>query len=230
MTLTLDIRLLVFDWDGTLMDSEAQIVGCMHSTIRDLQLEPRSDDQVRNIIGLGLWEAIDDLYPGRDQRFHKAFTDHYRHYWQLSNGSSQLFAGARETLHELKNKGYRLAVATGKGREGLAKVLRETGLEAMFSATRCADESGSKPHPAMLYDIMDELAIEPACTLMVGDTEYDLEMASKAGTHSLGVACGVHSNERLLRHQPLAILNDIRELSGWLEKHIIGTAINTAPD
>ncbi|MEE8429138.1 MAG: HAD-IA family hydrolase [Gammaproteobacteria bacterium] len=222
MTLTLDIRLLVFDWDGTLMDSEAQIVTCMHSAIRDLQLEPSSDDQVRNIIGLGLWEAIDGLYPDRDRRFHKTFTARYRHYWLQSNGSSQLFAGARETLHELKVRGYQLAVATGKGRVGLAKVLQETRLEGMFHATRCADESGSKPHPAMLYDIMSELAIEPGCTLMVGDTEYDLEMASKAGTHSLGVACGVHSNERLLQHQPLAILNDIRELTGWLEQHIMG--------
>jgi len=213
------------------MDSEAQIVATMHSAIRDLGLDSRTDEQVSNIIGLGLWEAVDNLYPDRDMTFHEDFRDRYRHHWLGSSGSSQLFAGAKEVLYELREMGYQLGIATGKSRVGLDKILVETGLQNMFHATRCADESGSKPHPAMLQDIMETLSVDSICTLMVGDTEYDLEMARSAGAHAIGVACGVHNNERLLLHKPLVILEHVRELSGWLkEQHLAETESNSAAD
>ena len=211
-----DIKLLVFDWDGTLMDSEVQIVACMQAAIADLSLEPRSADQVKNIIGLGLHEAVSALYPQSDDSLVIAMSDRYRDHWLAGYQQSPLFPGVEETLRFLKAEGFQLAVATGKGRRGLDKVLSETGLTEMFAATRCSDETLSKPHPLMLEQIMTELRIAPEQTLMIGDTEYDMEMARNAQAHPVAVSYGVHAWERLQRHAPLTCLDQITELTDWL--------------
>lgn len=212
-----EFKLLVFDWDGTLMDSEARIVSCVHAAARDMAIESPADDRVRDIIGLGLKEALEKLFPGTDDSFKERFIDHYRHYFLHEDSTpSLLFPHALEVLNSLAGENYLLAVATGKGRPGLNKVLAETGLQSLFHATRCADETFSKPHPEMLIQIMDELGVEPSDTLMIGDTEYDLQMAINAGTHGLGVSYGVHTVERLNQFNPLGCLDDIAELSGWL--------------
>lgn len=210
------IQLIVFDWDGTLMDSEAQIVSCLHAAIADLQLAPMDDDTVKNVIGLGLREAIDTLVPGRDDRFHRAFVDFYREHWYRS-GSSSLFEGARETLEYLKQQNLLLGIATGKARRGLERVLDETGLNGFFDATRCADEAPSKPHPKMLQELMAVLDVAPEQTVMVGDTEYDMEMATNAGTGKIAVNTGVHSAERLHRHSPLVCLDRLCDMQSWIE-------------
>ncbi len=211
------IRFIVFDWDGTLMDSEAQIVSCLHAAIADLQIEPMEDDTVKNVIGLGLREAIDTLVPGRDDRFHQAFVDHYREHW-FRSGSSSLFEGVRESLQTLRQRNLVLGVATGKARRGLDKALGETGLDSFFDATRCADEAPSKPHPQMLLELMEILEVAPQQTVMVGDTEYDMEMATNAGAAKIAVSSGVHSAERLQQHSPLVTLNRIRDMPAWLEE------------
>ena len=209
------LRFIVFDWDGTLMDSEAQIVSCLHASIADLSLEPLSDDTVRNVIGLGLREAIDMLVPGRDEDFHRAFVEAYREHWFAHEGSS-LFAGVRDVLEITRENGLKLGIATGKARRGLLRVLEQTGLNGCFDATRCADETRSKPHPQMLLELMDELGVTPDQTLMVGDTEYDMEMATNAGAGKVAVRSGVHTEERLNRHGPLVCLDRITELPAWL--------------
>ncbi|MCW8973392.1 MAG: HAD-IA family hydrolase [Gammaproteobacteria bacterium] len=212
-------NLLVFDWDGTLMDSEARIVACLRAAIEDLALEPRDDASLKNIIGLGLTEAINTLYPGSGGSLHKAMTDRYRYHFLTANPTaSELFAGAAETVSALAETGYLLAVATGKGRAGLDKVLEETGLGGYFHATRCSDETFSKPHPLMLEQLMDELGTEPGETLMIGDTEYDMQMAGNARTAALAVSYGVHEKERLLHHNPLHCIDAIDELVQWLEQ------------
>lgn len=211
-----DIKLLVFDWDGTLMDSETQIVACMQAAIGDLALQPRSKDEVKNIIGLGLHEAVASLYPQADDALVGAIADRYRDHWLGGDRQSRLFPGVEETLHLLKDEGFHLAVATGKGRRGLDKVLRETGLAEVFDATRCSDETRSKPHPLMLEQIMGELRLAPAETVMIGDTEYDMEMARNAQAHPIAVSYGVHDWNRLQRHAPLTCLDRITELSDWL--------------
>lgn len=211
------MRCIVFDWDGTLMDSEAQIVHCLHGALADLGVEPMSDETVRNIIGLGLREAIDALVPGRDAAFHDAFVEAYRGHW-FAHAGSQLFEGAREVLELLKAEGVLLAVATGKARRGLVRVLEETGLDGFFHASRCADETVSKPHPQMLLEVMAELAVAPAETIMVGDTEFDMEMATSAGTAKIAVQSGVHSAARLLRHEPLACLDGVADMPAWLRR------------
>jgi phosphoglycolate phosphatase len=215
-------RLIVFDWDGTLMDSETQIVHAIQSAISDLQLEERSPEQCRDIIGLGLQEAVDALYPGYGEHFRQTFVDRYRHHWFSDRHASDLFPGTIETLQLLREAGFELAVATGKGRAGLDRALRQTGLESVFSATRCADETRSKPHPRMLREILQELAVAPGQALMVGDTEYDMQMANDAGVAPVAVSYGVHARERLLQHHPLVCLDCITELVDWLvEKHLV---------
>ena len=209
--------LLVFDWDGTVMDSIERIVASLRAASNDLDWEPRTTLALRDVIGLGLREAVQRLYPQIEVADYPRFVERYRHHFMIADPTpSELFPGAADTLRELQQQGYLLAVATGKGRQGLNKVLRDTGLTSLFQSTRCADETTSKPHPQMLLEIMQELAVAPAATLMIGDTEYDMEMASNAGTSALAVDYGVHDRVRLARHAPLHCLSDIRELIAWL--------------
>jgi phosphoglycolate phosphatase len=210
-----DVRLIVFDWDGTLMDSEAQIVSCLRAAVRDLSLDPLDDETLRNVIGLGLREAVDALVPGRDEEFHRTFIERYRNHW-FNSGVSSLFAGVRDMLDAFRRQRLLLGVATGKSRRGLNRVLGETGLAGCFDATRCADEAPSKPHPQMLLDLMDQLGVKPAQTIMVGDTEYDMEMAINAGTAKIAVTTGVHSEQRLNRHAPLVCLRRISDMPAWM--------------
>ena len=212
-------QLLVFDWDGTLMDSEARIIGCLAQTIGDLDLPMRERSQMKDIIGLGLPEAIGTLYPDADAGLVRRFTDRYRyHFLSDHHAPTQLFAGVLETLRNLAAQGYYLAVATGKGRRGLDRSLQETGCHELFDVTRCADETRSKPHPQMLHEIMEVLDEPAERTVMIGDTEYDLLMASSAGVPGVAVCYGVHDPGRLKALQPLACLHGIAELLPWLRK------------
>ena len=197
------------------MDSEAQIVACLHASIADMGLAPMDDDTVKDIIGLGLKEAIDALVPGRDADFHQAFVEAYRAHWFTSEGSS-LFDGARDVLDQMRAHGILLGIATGKARRGLARVLEETGLSGYFDATRCSDEAPSKPHPQMLLDLMDKLSVPRQATVMVGDTEYDMEMATNAGAGKIAVRTGVHSAARLNRHDPLVCLDHVSDIPAWM--------------
>lgn len=210
-------QLIVFDWDGTLIDSEARIVNCMRAAIQDLQLPERSHDAMRNVIGLGLQEALATLYPEGNQSIYQELVERYRHHFLVQNDTpSELFAGVEALLDGLSARGHYLAIATGKGRVGLEKALDETGLRDYFDYTRCADETRSKPHPQMLEEIMDRLGVEPHETLMIGDTEYDMQMANNAGTAALAVSYGVHEKQRLLACNPLECVDDVTALHGWL--------------
>jgi len=217
MKMSARIRFIVFDWDGTLMDSEAQIVTCLHGAIADLGLAPMSSDTVKNVIGLGLREAIDMLVPGQDDNFRHAFVEAYRRHWLGHEGSS-LFQGARAVLDRLKEQDFLLGVATGKARNGLTRVLEQTGLTGYFDATRCADETLSKPHPLMLQELMQQVGVTGLHTIMVGDTEYDMEMATLAGAGKVAVRSGVHSAERLQRHAPLVCLDDVTAMPEWMSR------------
>lgn len=208
-----DLRLLVFDWDGTLMDSAARIVHCMRHAMIDAGLAPQSPEAIREIIGLGLREAVTALMPGVPEPQVQHVIEAYRHHYLNSREvASQLFPGTHEVLQQLNIQGYRLAVATGKGRRGLQEALDESGVAGLFHGSRCADETQSKPHPQMLEELIAEFAVAPAEVLMIGDTEYDMGMARNAGTHAAAVCYGVHSRERLARYQPRWLLDDIREL------------------
>jgi len=220
-------ELLVFDWDGTLMDSEARIVACMQAAAADLGVPAPTEGATREVIGLGLREAVGGLFPAEAPAIQERLALRYReHFLVLNQSGSRLFPGVERTLAELRAAGYLLGVATGKSRNGLERDLRETGLGPLFHATRCADETFSKPHPRMLDELMDELGVSAKATLMVGDTEYDMQLATNAGAAALGVSCGVHSPERLAAHGALATLPGVFEVPGWLGQRPAGIAEN----
>ncbi len=202
------------------MDSESRIVNCMQGAIKDAGAASRSDDQIRNIIGLGLLQAIDVLFPHENDAFTEYLAQAYRRrYMETDRTPSQLFPGVLGVLETLKARGYLLAVATGKARRGLDRVLKGTGLDEVFHTSRCADETFSKPHPQMLHEILLDLNVAARETLMIGDTEYDMQMSHNAGASALAVSYGVHALPRLLQQHPLGYINDILELPVWLDNY-----------
>lgn len=212
--------LLVFDWDGTLIDSKTQIINCMQSTIQTLKLERKADKQISDIIGLGLDEAIIALYPGMKIERVKQIAQEYReHYLNKDKTPSPLFEGVKDVLDSLKASGYSVALATGKSRRGLDKGLVDTNLESYFPITRCADETRSKPHPQMLEEILVDFNTEPANALMIGDSEYDLQLANNTNVDGLAVSYGVHGLMRLLKQDPVGFIDDIQQLPKWLSDH-----------
>ena len=212
--------LLVFDWDGTLMDSAHRIVTCMRLAAEDAGQPVPDVEAVRNIIGLGMREAVTALFPAIGGAAVTAIIDAYREHWLGDRvPSSALFPGADRVLRHFADAGYLLAVATGKSRRGLDRALEETGLGELFHMTRCADEAFSKPHPQMLEDILTDLDTRPGDALVIGDTEYDMQMAANAGVDALGVVHGVHSSKRLLAQGALTVLGHLEELPGWLNRN-----------
>jgi len=213
-----DLELIIFDWDGTLMDSVMHIVSSLQGAIETLGLEKRQQEDLRNIIGLGMREAIFALYPDQQTTtFADKFTEAYRLFYFAEQAPQTLFSGVRETLESLQPH-YHLAVATSKSRHGLDRILAETGLESFFQISRCADETRSKPHPQMLNEILDTMDVDADKAIMVGDTEYDLEMANRAGVHPVGVSYGVHELDRLHKHKPVTVLDELSELNEWLSR------------
>lgn len=205
--------MIVFDWDGTLCDSAGHIVRAIQETAVNIGLPVPSDEAAADIIGLGLYEALAKLYPEEPEpRLRELMQGYSRQYVANESDPPDLFPGALETLHVLRDRGLELAVATGKSRRGLDRILATLGLEGFFDASRCADETRSKPHPLMLEEIMLERSMPAERVLMVGDTEYDLEMAANAGVASVGVSFGVHSVERLDAHGPVAIVDELPQL------------------
>jgi len=210
--------LLIFDWDGTLADSPAGIVAGMQAAISDLDLPPRSDSQIGELIGLGMLDGLGRLYPELEPRQLLQKLASYRQQRHPGTAlNAPLFAGAQQALQVLHGAGYRLAVATGKHREGLQRSFEEHAAVApLFELSRCADEAADKPHPLMLEQILDVSGVAAARALMIGDTEYDVAMACAAGVPVVGVACGVHAPQRLQRAGARTVLDDVAALPRWL--------------
>lgn len=209
-------KLIVFDWDGTIMDSTGHIVNCMQQAISELSFPPLDDAAIRHIIGLGLHEAATALYPDINNNAIETLANRYREIWLNNAYDSPVFENASNLIRTLNKQEYFLAVATGKSRRGLDKILSKTQLGQSFHATRCADECHSKPHPQMIEELIDFCGVLPKETLMIGDTEYDLHMAHNAGADSLGVSHGAHSAEVLLACQPKEVVKDLYQVEQWL--------------
>jgi phosphoglycolate phosphatase len=211
-------RLVVFDWDGTLMDSTGQIVAAASGAIAELGLPTRTPEAIRDIIGLGLRESWHRLFPELGPEDFLPFVDAYRdHFLDPGKQTARLFDRAREVVEELAGRGFLLAVATGKSRRGLDRDLVATGLDRFMAGSRTADETRSKPNPDMLYELMAGLAATPEATLMVGDTEWDLEMARRADVAAVAVSYGAHTPERLRAFAPLACIDSLEALPRLLE-------------
>lgn len=211
--------LIVFDWDGTIMDSTGAIVAAIQAAAVDLGLKKPEPELAAHVIGLGLQDALHKALPELDPKDYPALAERYRHHWRSGENELLLFEGMAELLAELKAQHYWLAVATGKSRAGLDRALKGSALEKMFDGSRCADETHSKPHPQMLIDLMDRFGAEPHRTLMIGDTTHDSQMAKNAGAHALSVTYGAHPHEDLLTLEPRAIVHSVPELSAWLKIH-----------
>lgn len=212
-------ELLVFDWDGTLMDSAAAIAASIQAACRDLELPVPSEEQARFVIGLGMTDAIAHILPGLDPTRYQDVQARYRVHFLERDAGTTLFHGAAEMVAALHDRGHLLAVATGKSRRGLDRALDATGLRTYFHATRCADEGHSKPHPGMLLGLMKELGIASERTLMIGDTTHDMEMAFAAGVSRLGAAYGAHAKDELLGYAPVACVENFDDLRRWLAQN-----------
>lgn len=223
-TLERPYDLLIFDWDGTLMDSVGQIVSAMQRAIQDIGLPERSPEQLRDLIGLGLNDTVNRLFPGVDPQRLRNWLSAYRQRYFSPASHAQLFPAVEAALNRLQQDGYELTVATGKGRRGLAEALDNTGIEAMFSHTRCADESVPKPAPDMVEDILLRTATLPERALVIGDTEYDMVMARAAGVAAVGVGCGVHRPARLRAHGAQTVLTSAAALPAWLAEQAASRA------
>jgi len=213
------LELLVFDWDGTLMDSVGSIVGCTQAVIAELGLGEADETTIRGTVGLGLRETVDTLVPGCDDALYDVVRECYRRHWVATfRDRPLLFPGVGDMLGDLAQAGYLLAVATGKSRRGLEHAFDQSGLRGHFHASRTADEALSKPDPQMLLDILDQLGVRPRAALMIGDSVYDLRMAANAGAHGVAVLSGAHGREELAAEAPRAVLAQIVELPAWLAR------------
>ncbi|MGH8688041.1 MAG: HAD-IA family hydrolase [Burkholderiales bacterium] len=212
-------RLIVFDWDGTLVDSTGAIAACIQAAARELELEVPDEARARHVIGLGLHESLRYAVPDLPPQQVAAFIDCYRREFLSRERTMGVFPGVTGLLDTLHGRGHLLAVATGKSRRGLERALDAAGLRARFVATRCADETLPKPDPAMLNELMHALAALPAETLMIGDTSHDLGMAAAAGVDAVAVAYGAHGGEDLRALSPRACVSSVDELARWLTRH-----------
>jgi len=208
--------LLIFDWDGTLIDSTGAIVEAIQSACKDLDLPVPSDECASHVIGLGLVDALRYSVPTLSEDRFPQMIERYRSHFLSRDHELALFSGVFDLISELHAAGYYLAVASGKSRAGLNRSMERCGLGVYFSATRCADECHSKPHPQMLDELLSEFLVPPERSLMIGDTTHDLQMASNAGVSALAVAYGAHSAEALDALNPLARLQSVEELAEWL--------------
>ena len=209
-------RLIVFDWDGTLMDSAAGIVTCIQEASREMGIPIPSHERARHVIGLGLQDSLRIAVPDLPESDYAAFADLYRKHFLAQEVGMALFPGVNELLRDLRDAGYLLAVATGKSRRGLDRALAAFKLQSFFISSRCADETNPKPHPAMLNELMDELSHKPQELLMIGDTSHDLDMASSAGVDAVAVTYGAHAEEVLRARSPKGVVTSIPELDAWL--------------
>jgi len=209
-------KLIVLDWDGTVMDSLGVIVACAQEGARDLNVPVPSDPAIRHLVGLRLDTIAEHLLPNHPN-LREAWVKRYSHHWvHTFHDRLRLLPHTERAIETLSKRGLFLAVATGKSRRGLRRDFESTGLGRLFLTSRTVDESPSKPSPGMLLEIMDELGIEPEQTLMVGDTTHDLLMANNASVDAVAVLSGSHDRQTLLGERPVACLDHLGDLPAWL--------------
>jgi phosphoglycolate phosphatase len=212
-------ELVIFDWDGTIMDSTGLIARCIQDACRELGVPVPSDADARWVIGLGASASVKFVAPTLPVDRHAQFANHYRDRYLAREHEAPLFEGIPELLADLRSRERRLAVATGKSRRGLDRALEASSLAPYFEASRCADEGFAKPHPGMLLALLEATGVEPSRALMIGDTTHDLELAANAGVDAVGVTYGAHAAD-LLRERPSRHLAaSVADLRQWLARH-----------
>ena len=208
--------LIVFDWDGTLLDSTATIARCIQAAAKDVDLPEPSFQTASHVIGLGLQDALLHVAPSATPAQRMQMAQRYRVHYLASDEHLTLFEGTKTFLQQLSDHGYRLAVATGKSRAGLNRALLQTRVSHYFEATRTADETASKPDPLMLFELMQECNVAAQRVLMIGDTTHDLKMAMAAGVQSAAVSSGAHPEEQLRNYETFAHVPSVVDLAKLL--------------
>lgn len=211
--------LIVFDWDGTIMDSTGLIAECVQLAARNRGLPVPSTELAKSIIGLGIHDSILRLFPDLDQAARTEFALQYRQHFVARDHEAPLYDGIRELLADVAHPDRFLAVATGKPRNGLERAFAHTGLKPAFHFSRCGDEGFPKPHPDMLQKLMDFTAVPPGRTLMIGDTVHDLDLAHNAGVAAVAVTYGAHPANVLATRPSLATVDTVSELGTWLKQN-----------
>ena len=215
-------KLLIFDWDGTLADSAQHIVECIKVACEATDETFPGREAAKNIIGLGMREALTELFGERDDDFAQAFRGAYSsHFFSSPPTRADLFPGIIEVLEEFRALGYRLAIATGKSRRGISLSLQGMQLESWFDAVRCADETCSKPDPLMLRELLEEFDLASEQALMIGDTEYDMDMAKRVNMPRIAVSYGAHDIERMRIYEPEGIANQPSDLVEMIDNLVL---------
>lgn len=209
-------ELVIFDWDGTIMDSTGLIASCIQAACREMGLAVPDEAAAKWVIGLGIAQSMERVAPGLDASRTREFADRYRGHFLARDHEAPLFAGIPGLLEDLRGRGLRLAVATGKSRRGLGRALASSGLAPFFEATRCADEGFPKPHPDMVLRILDETGVEASRAVLVGDTTHDLELAANAGVDAVAVTYGAHGEALLRERAARHYAGSVEELRLWL--------------
>jgi len=208
--------LYIFDWDGTIIDSTDKIIDCMQRGAEDASIEVLERDKIKNIIGLGLPEAFATLYPDLTSSEEEALrTSYVKHFIARDAEPCSFFPNVMDTLDKLRDAGHSLAVATGKSRRGLDRVLKNLDMEGFFHGSRCADETASKPDPLMLKQLLAEFDTEVHRAVMVGDTEYDMAMAHALNMPKIAVTYGAHHVSRLREYDPVLCADDFGQILDW---------------
>lgn len=213
-------ELVIFDWDGTVVDSTPTIAQAILNACSDIGVHVKDPESASYVIGLGLQDALSRVAPGLTPPQQQALVDRFRHHYLAHDQSLRPFEGMTKVLQTIKDSGLPLAVATGKSRVGLERAFTATGTRHFFDTSRCADESDPKPAPTMVLEICEELAIDPKAVLVIGDTTHDIFMARSAGASALAVGYGAHRKEELLQANPLALMHSVTELHDWVEQWI----------
>jgi phosphoglycolate phosphatase len=211
--------LVIFDWDGTLMDSTRLIATSLICACRDVGVPEPTEREAMFVIGLNMADTFSRVAPTLDEDGRRRLAERYRHHFLAREHEAPLYDGVREMLRDLHGRGRRMAVATGKARRGLERALDLSGLRPWFEATRCADEGFAKPHPGMLLKLLELTGVEPPRALMVGDTTHDLELAANAGVDAIAVSYGAHHEELLSTRSAKARCASVEQLHRWLATH-----------
>lgn len=212
-------ELVIFDWDGTLMDSTGLIASCIQQSCRDMGLPVPPESEAKWVIGLGFLQSVEHVAPGLDRERALALAESYRRHFVAREHEAPLYEGIPALLAELRGRDRRLAVATGKARRGLDRALASSGLGPFFEATRCADEGFPKPHPDMVLRLLDETGVAPDRALMIGDTTHDLELAANAGVDAVAVLYGAHDEVLLRAREARHFARTVGDLRQWLARH-----------
>jgi phosphoglycolate phosphatase len=208
--------LIAFDWDGTLFDSTAIITRCIQSAVVDVGGARPTHEAASYVIGMSLMQALAHAAPDVPPARYPELGERYRYHYGLHQNDISLFNGVLPLLADLKDRHHRLAVATGKSRRGLDEALQAVELQGLFDASRTADETAGKPHPRMMLELMAQLGVAPARTLVIGDTTHDLQMALNAGCASVAVSYGAHEPSAFAALNPLTVAHSVVELHQWL--------------